>query len=444
MQLPYRVPPVLHRAYIFFLFLLLACVTAFFAGCNAVSYAPGPEFSPRTYDYLRLEATAAFDACMATCSENSSLALVTRNGCFAGCEEARRSFPLRGKAFSSRQACLDALMQQELRKDHLIREMRLWCDAQWTHVHNRRGCYTAAETFYANLSPAGMCGTDGAETAIYDMSLAQARERGAEDEPEQTPSPAPPAATETAQPAGPLIPPPYVPEETRQTLGGSPASPEARQPAGALPAIHDTPKYQKMPASGSREAKPVTGSASVPANTPTPPSAAAPPAPAPQPENPVPPAQQQADPGSAPQAQPAASAAPAVPSAAPQSPPDQPALAAPSAPASPPPGSAVTIERTAPSGEGSGSASPGGSKQADSPVPAQEQPDRTPDLPDAGATPAYPMPGPPVPGLNANRPAPSSPEPADSPPSIQLPVPSMLDRPYSIPPLLAPQIEVPE
>lgn len=424
MRLPYRVLPVLHRAYVFFLFLLLVCVTAFSAGCNSASYAPGPEFSPPTHDYLRLEDTAAFDACMATCSENSSLAIVTRNGCFAGCEETRRSFPLRGKAFSSRQACLDALMQQELRKYHLIREMRQWCDAQWTHVHNRRGCYTAAETFYANLSPAGMCGTDGAETAIYDMSLAQARERGAEGEPEQTPSPAPPAVTETAQPAGSLIPPPSVPEQTQQALGGSPPSPDARQPGDTLPAIHDTPKYQKMPVRGSREAKPMTGPAPVPANTPTPPSAAAPttpepqpaaappaPAPAAQPAVPVPPAPQQAVPALAPQAQPAAPAAP---------------------PAEPP----------AP-------ASPSGSQQTDSPVPAQELPGRTPDLPDAGspdadATPAYPMPGPPVPGLNANRPVPSSPESANSPPPIQLPVPSMLDRPYTVPPLLAPQIEVPE
>ncbi|MCC8193999.1 MAG: hypothetical protein LIP28_05075, partial [Deltaproteobacteria bacterium] len=267
--------------------LIAAAVLAAFCldGCTGARYAAGPDYAPGEHDYLRADVTAAYSACVAVCSADTSLALVTRTGCLEGCEEARRAFPLTDKAYASRKECLDALLEQELTKDARIREMWRMCDAKWTHLHNRKGCHIAAEAFYANLTPASVCGSDGVEAAAYDLSLAKAREEGSrtpeparpqpplspqespasEPEPRVLPPAAPgstgpplaaepPAVSPTAdpvgeptrgtQPAGPLIPPPYVPEDGSPALSGPAAAPSAHGP-GIPPAIHDTPKYQK-------------------------------------------------------------------------------------------------------------------------------------------------------------------------------------------------------
>lgn len=479
------VPPVSRRVRALLFFLSLACASSLSGGCANAHYAAGPEFSPQTHDYLRIDDTAAYEACLAGCLENSSLALVTRTGCIAGCEEARRTFPLRNKVFSSRQDCLDALVQQETRKDRLILEMRQWCDSQWTHVHNRKGCHMAAEAFYANLTPAGMCGADGSETVAYDTPFAQRPEPGPGNAADRT-SPAL-APTGSTQPSGPLIPPPFVPEEAPRQSGAAPVSSAPPQVPGQFPAIHDTPKYQKSPMTDSRASKsapapaesappkatatsPTNGKTATPPPQPTPAKDATPPAAVHAPAPPVPahptapaagsatPPASAATPQSIPATTPANPEPPAPMPVSPQNHPEPEPQPRPEAPAVPEipsrpsvaPDSVPPGQTTLPGGIPD-TALPFGSQQPDPPATTQAQPARSPDTP--AAMPPEPetrrvppiSPGPPLPGQNANRPVPPNPEPAQpAPPALIPPVPSMLNRPYNTPSIIAPQIEVPE
>lgn len=432
------------------------------------------------YSVYAIDVTAAYNACVAVCSENTSLALVTRTGCLEGCAEARRSFPMAGKSYASRQDCLDALTRQQVGRDR-VREMREWCDAQWTHVHNRKGCHIAAETFYATLNAVPMCGSDGETLEAYgappDRSLPETPEPttpALQDQPAlETAPPAPEApavqpfgtpgpeapnapATQAAdpdapvrstQPAGPLIPPPYVPEPS------SLAAPE--DTPAPLPAIRDTPKYQKSGTGQSAPSRPGTETA----RTTHPKSSQSPiaePTPAPTP----PPAPKKAP----------ATVAPSPSGTAPQ---------ASSGPTAPAPSTPVAT----PTEQPVETVTPRATQQPD---PDPSQPEATPQVAEQPVDPApsplsSPLPthstlpainpesarlplseseatpgtesatsqqpqGPPVPGLNANRPLPPSAEPSDRAPEgkgVTPPVPSMLDRPYNTPTIIAPQIDTP-
>ena len=272
------------------LFLMSGCLS------GGAKYATGPEYMPETHDYLRADTQGAYAECVAMCQQETSLALVTRTGCLDGCAQAANFFPLANRAYASRSECLDGLLDAELDRDRQTGEMRRWCDAKWSHVHNRKGCYIAADAFFTALTPASVCGSDSVAAEAYSASLATAREQAqtspapevSSELPQDTPPPALLGEQSTHQVASAMSPPqetkPAAPEQaTEQTedAGNAPLSTSAPQPVGAgippslaaeqdptpptqeetktpppahekgsasaamLPAIHDTPKYQQ-------------------------------------------------------------------------------------------------------------------------------------------------------------------------------------------------------
>ncbi|CAK7073006.1 MAG: hypothetical protein DELT_01978 [Desulfovibrio sp.] len=423
---------------------------ALLAGCGTVSYAPGPEFSPETHDYLRADDSAAYGMCVAMCTENTALALVTRTGCLEGCEEARAGFALHGKAFTARADCLDALLREEVLRENRVAAMKRMCDAKWTHMHNRKGCYLAAERFYASLTPGEICGSDAAETSRYGENLERAKEEAADQ------------VTRTTQPAGPLDPPPYTaPAETAE-----PAAPVTSPDTSPVPAIHDTPKYQK---NISQKSKPVEQNAVKPAPTPVPSPVPTPvPSPTPTPApTPVP------TPEAATVSAPASAATPAVtPKNEPVEPgepgvePAKPEVAAPvvkpveepkTAPAVPEPPVSVGVPPAAveskkipePFAPETSAPEPSASVDPVPPSVTQAVPQAVTQVPTESVVPKTPakQAGPPVPGLNANRPVPETSENASGQSTgsgvLMPPVPSMLDKPYETPTIISPQIDVP-
>lgn len=395
--------------------LLLCALALFLAGCGSARNSEREGGG----GVARADDTALFAACVAACSEETSLALVTRTGCLAGCDQARRMVAFTGREYPSRRECLDALVQEELHRQDSIAAMYRWCDAKWTHLHNRKGCYRAADAFFAALGPQPVCGSDAAESALYDIALARAREKAeatpatppapeaaasapspteaeaprqvqhppsaaappapAGEEPAALPQGTPPATpasagearvVHTTQPAGPILPPPYVPEQAETT-----------------PAIHDTPKYQTAPAAMRRQPRSApTGSA--PAGPPAPAGKAA-----------------ETQPASPPVAVPAPETPPATPVSATPRPPAE--VAAPKSP-SPAPPAAAPLPVTPASGPAERPASqPAGenTRRLDLPIP-QETPQKS------------------------------------SGPSVLMPpVPSMLDQPYAAPTIIAPQVD---
>ncbi|MDR3073648.1 MAG: hypothetical protein LBV01_02840 [Deltaproteobacteria bacterium] len=449
---------------------LLLCLSS---GCAGANYAPGPEFSPQTHDYLQADDTAAFNACVSLCSENTSLAFVTRTGCLDGCEQARAAWPLHGEIFSGRRECLDSLLRQDAAKEARIDDLRRWCDAKWSHVHNRKGCYRAAEAFYANLSPASVCGSDAAEAAAYGEALRQARQEAAEATPlplppdshaaEATPpppaaaAPEPPAAvpaapqisptpaappappsvtgatgakepeqrvTRMTQPAGPLEPPPYTPPTTpAASAQDTPPSSPPSSPRAAPPYLYDTPKYQDSPRG--QAARPRVSGSGPEKNAPAAPAPMTPPATpplaAPAPVIPAP------LPESAPPSPPMPSTPPPVaaqPSAA-QASPAPPATAQ---PATIPPATAQAAPVSPPA--------PAATAKPETPTPAPTEP-KPPER--ALPKPQLPMPSPQQAKPDATGAAPAQ----SSPSSLMPPLPSTLNQPYNAPAIIMPQLDLP-
>ena len=388
------------------LFLIVPLGVACLSGCNGVRYAPGPEYSPQAHDYLRADESAAFNLCVATCSENTSLALVTRTGCLEGCEDARNAFPLAGKAYSSRQECLGDLLTYNVAKDAHIQAMQRMCSAKWTHVHNRKGCYIAAETFYTNLTPASLCGESEGEFAPYSPAVPISPTV----EPPVAETPETPTA-DTVEPQPPVkTPTPALSEVDQKQPVTTPPQPAApMSPAGTLPAIHDTPKYQKnipkKPTPTDAVAEPVPPP--VPAQTPQAPVPVA------NPESEKPQTATEPNTAPTPQQVPATQQAPATPMPTEKTSPTEK-----TAPASEPPATTTAPASTAPQ-------KPGTPRQSE----GTNIPERK---------------GPPIPGQNANRPIPEQPLDESLPSSgITPPVSSMLDRPYAVPTIISPQIEIP-
>lgn len=401
-------------------------VAALLSGCGSARYAPGPQFSPETHDYLRADDSFAFASCTAMCMEDTALALVTRKGCLEGCDEARSRFTLRDAAFSSRQSCLDALLHAEIGRDKTIAAMKRWCDDTWSHVHNRKGCYLAAERFFTALAPGNVCGSDAVQDALYAEEARRAREEAAGTGPE--PEEAEPARTargarpdaetpvyHSAQPAGPLDPPAYVPPRS----GLESAPPET--PKAPEPEIRDTPKYRKPAGKNAAETatRPAAPEKKNPPALPEQKPEATPPATPPKQPDAAKNVQETSGPASAPAAETAPSPPPQAPSSRTNDRTDTPAPPV-SSPAPAP------ARQNGPAAQ-SGPAAQNGPAQPEAPSPEQE--------------------GPPVPGLNTNRPVP--PGPKNGPgrpesPALMPPLPSMLTKPYETPTIISPQIETPE
>ena len=455
-------------------------------GCTTATQAPFLEYSLSAHTSLRADTNDAFNACIATCMENTSLALVTRTGCIEGCENARSTFPMTDRTYSSQQDCLDALLGQNMVMDSRITAMHRTCDEKWTHVHNRKGCYIAAEAFHAALTPRSVCG----ETVVS---------------PAPSPSaPLPPAREKT--PPTPIQPNPSLASMEKQpqpTAAATPTPAPSANTPGHLPEIHDTPKYQK-----SAHQKPTTlptdnkgsgaSSQAAPEINPTPPAvpeyAKKIPEPTPAPAKSH---QAEADTSSpttvsktptsvvtpptttpvAPSSEPAAAAPVAVTQPAPVAPlpvPTQdgktnpPAVAAPTPPVTPPstslpadvaePSPAKSTESAipAPSILASGTERPLTEPSSEPkfeivPLPDPDTPSPMPEARTESVLGKDPRPttapvrkGPPIPGQNADRPIPQQPQQVEQTVTkIAPPIPSMLDRPYTTPTIIAPQINIP-
>lgn len=455
--------------------LVIAGLVCVLPGCAGSRYAPGPDFSPQTHDYLRADDTAAFNACVVMCEENTALALVTRTGCLEGCARARDTFPLRDKAFSSRRECRDALLRQDVAREFRIREIREWCDAKWSHVHNRKGCYRAAEIFYAGITPASVCGGDAAGSAAYGDSPALAREAAAPSPPEPVPAPGPvpeavptpapppvapsgavPAILEdssqdrqvirSTQPAGSLEPPPYMPAQQAPGRENAPIidTPKYQKPIPAPKAQGKTESGRTEPATRkSSAAKPDAASAAPVASPPRTEPVLVPPIKTPEQTAPVPwpdpAAPAPLAPPSEPAPRPQQAQTPEPPTAQPEAPPAEPAkpvteTPAPASPARQPPASAIPAPSVAQE-----------TPPAAAPVPAPAQGGVSP-APGPGETPARTLPRPHLPMPPANSGQPPAPETKPStatPPMLMPPLPSMLHQPYEVPTLISPQIEAP-
>ena len=477
-------------------------------GCNTGRYAPPLEYSPAMHDYLRADTSAAFNACVATCSENTSLALVTRTGCLEGCESARNTFPMTDRAYSARQECLDVLLEHKVNKDAQIMKLQRMCDDKWTHVHNRKGCRMAAEAFYAALTPHSVCGNMDAPSTVPSEVPTPAEPAPIPEEPAKSspssapvlPTPAPatpdPTASAPAAPAPAATPPAAAAQPAPPAQQVTPTASQAPAPhvstPGTLPAIHDTPKYQKkMP---SKPATPPAGQMdsgsspqTAPAATPLP---LATPSPAPEKTEPAAPATVTPPATDSTKAQPSV-ITPPVASPEPSSdktpaagePAIQPAATAPATkfPGTPTPADApkpgLLAKPTVPTPATPASAMPETRSPETAPAPlastpGTEQPVSAPSSePITGTTPptvlgtttpesavrTEPAPGsnsgsgtmpvrkgPPIPGLNADRPIPQQTKPAEPAATrVTPPVPSMLNRAYAPPTILAPQIDIP-
>ena len=211
---------------------LLACALMALSlnGCaSSDKYAGGSDFDPASHEFLRPDVDTPFEACVAMCMESGSLALVTRTGCLEGCNELNRRAPLRGKTFRSREACAKAVSDAAMNRDALRQEMRSWCDATWTHIHNRKGCYNATDIYYAAITPEQICGTS------------------------YTPPPS------VAEPA------PATPENAPYTPPAPVTEPAPATPENGTPRIHDTPKYQPETVGRQVRPKPQTPPKSTPA-----------------------------------------------------------------------------------------------------------------------------------------------------------------------------------
>ncbi len=407
-----------------------ACIGLFLsaAGCAESRYAtvkpsPGASLSAEAYSGpVRADLRAAYDACLARCNENSSLGAVTREGCFKGCAEVRRRVNLRDEDFASRQECSDALREVDINRDLYIEDMRRWCDSQWEHLHKRKGCYDAVAVFYNNLTEASVCGGGYAQPPNYTQAQQYDRATG---------------ATATPIHAAPAVQP-------------APAAP-AYSAAATTPYLQDTPKYQKNYRSGKKAAaapagagksgsKPAAKAGSAAKGKPGKASAAAP---KPVEKDAPMPGRDQAPPPTASAVTPSATAPqqadiPTTPGTA------LPAQSAPAAPAALAPVPAMPSPAAAPKmSDGPTLRVPdqGGSPAAPvaAPVPQQAAPSAAP------AAQAQPpaAPGTASPSQAQPPAAQASPAAAATPPASGVipPVPSMLEQPYNLPTLIAPQAE---
>lgn len=203
-------------------------------GCTPFRYGTGGEYAPESHDYLLADIGSAYESCVAMCSQPTSLALVTREGCLDACASFRNSAPLADETFRSRESCAEAAARAATQKNDHKQNARAWCDERWSHIHNRKGCYNAADYFFDAMTPERLCGTTytappaPAETAPPVVNV-------------ETPAPsdADAKATPPAQ-QEPLDTPPAT--DTKPAT--QPGTQQSADPAPVLPAIHDTPKYQ--------------------------------------------------------------------------------------------------------------------------------------------------------------------------------------------------------
>lgn len=106
-----------------------------------------------------------FDACMNRCDRTDILGNLTREGCVKGCEQIRRTFPLTEKSYSSYASCLEDTKDIELTRDLLIEKYQEWCGKTYDHIHKKKGCKDAVETYINAISYETVCTRGNTATA---------------------------------------------------------------------------------------------------------------------------------------------------------------------------------------------------------------------------------------------------------------------------------------
>ncbi len=133
--------------------LLLLCA----AVVPALCLIGAPAWAGKYFDIVT-NTQVLFDACMRRCDRTDALGNLTRNGCVKGCEEMRRTFPLRAKKYRDLGDCLEAYAKLEVDRDEIIEDNQEWCIDEYRHLHKRQGCKDAVTTFYKAATAENMCG----------------------------------------------------------------------------------------------------------------------------------------------------------------------------------------------------------------------------------------------------------------------------------------------
>lgn len=398
-------------------FILLGLLALSLAACDgnrAASSRPASSTAPDdTTGPVLAEISAAYGACLDRCNEQTSLGSLTREGCFAGCAEIRRQTDVRDKVYPSRQACLDDMRTVDLNRDLIIERYQAWCLQQWNHLHKRRGCLDAIEVFYSHITADTVCGPIAASRDRVSVSpLAPPPLSSGASSMQMPPvaQPAPMLAAPAAQPAAAPFVSPAVRDTPKYRTASvkKTATKKAKAPAqakGTKPAPKVVEKDTPMPEPSEPKVPPVAQPASPQAAVPQMPKASAQPAAPPQPAA----APVSAPAPAAPSAQPAPAVAPKPPVA-----PAQPSPAAPMVPAAPMP-AAQPQATAAPASQPPASATPVAQPAPQAAVPEAKTP--------ASSNSTMPQP---------------APEAQSIPPTL-VPVPSMLEREYTSPAVLAPQ-----
>lgn len=413
-------------------FFLGAYCAVSLSGCGSPRNAAEDNAAPRTGNYLRPNDATAYESCVALCSENTSLAIVTRTGCLEGCLEARASWPLHDTVFSDRKECLNALLEEDRKKAERIRDKRKMCDDKWTHVHNRKGCYRAVDAFYADLGPAAVCGGDEKESAAYDKALHEAQEK-------TTSEPAAPAPRliEAAKPAeSARLAEPAKPAQTVAPAKPAPTAKPAQAAKPGAPAQKKKPDVPQPAASAKPQTATPALTAPASASTPASPSSAptsnspaqAPVLPSPAAAGGIPSGGESASPARVVK-QTVQPSGPLEPPSyvAPEATPPTTAPKATTPPAETPKSSATTHPAAA---------GTSGRVSATSAAPGTASPVA---LPSGGKPATITLPKPNLPMPPAASTAPPS---AGSGSALMPPVPSTLDQPYSAPSLITPQLDI--
>ena len=133
-----------HKLYTFVGTMLLAVILLY---PSAPSWAKGRLY-PNTNILL--------ESCLQRCEEQTSLASLTREGCYTGCAQIRRAFTLRS-SYRSVASCIEDMNDLELERDIIIADNQAWCNRQWPHLHKRKGCKDAMEAYIRSATVGSIC-----------------------------------------------------------------------------------------------------------------------------------------------------------------------------------------------------------------------------------------------------------------------------------------------
>lgn len=197
------------------------------------------------------------------CARPGSLAYMTGDGCRAALSELSRTVVPK-LHFESMDECLGFLRKLRAERNRIVDEHRAWCQARFVNLHDRKGCYDAAQVFLGSFTEQGFCRKAPppvkkaveSKKAPKDPKAAQApyisgyREPGQKfDSPKSGPMPsavkAKPAPAKKGADAKPTAAKPEVPATARSTAPAAEALPGAA--SAAAPAAPDASPAASAP-----------------------------------------------------------------------------------------------------------------------------------------------------------------------------------------------------